>query len=77
MVDKTSGARAVEKLIQQFGCLPSVPEGEVIDAFTPAGLGRAINYEINRAKEYGFVKITLHMDLPDAAKLASYLQKGG
>lgn len=69
------GARAVEKMIQTYGCLPSIGEMTTITEFQAAELAQGLEAEINRAGDYGFTKITLHLDLPDAAKLAKYLRK--
>lgn len=76
MADKT-GARIVEKMMQQYGCLPSIDGGgQVIPAFERVNLATAIEQELSRAGDYGFTKITIHMDLPDAAKFARFLRGG-
>lgn len=76
MQDKTSGARAVEKMIQQYGCLPSVGEAtSTLSEFNPKRLGEEMEKLIAMSKDYGMTKLTLHMDLPDAAKLAAHLRK--
>lgn len=69
------GARVVEKLIQQYGCLPATGDGPVIARFDRNALAAAIECELSRASEYGFTKITLHMDLPDAALFAQFLRR--
>lgn len=68
------GARVVEKMIQTYGCLPSIGEMTTITEFQALELAQGLEAEINRSGDYGFTKITLHMDLPDAAKLAKYLR---
>jgi hypothetical protein len=70
-----AGADKVAQLINRFGCLPEAPDGPTLPKFQAKALGKAINHEIARAKEYGWSKITLHMDLPDAHLLAQYLLK--
>jgi hypothetical protein len=75
MMSQEGGARAVEKLIQTFGCLPSAPDGPIIARFDPRALAAAIECEMQRGAEYGWSKITLHMDMPDALMLAKYLRK--
>mgnify|MGYP003423115649 FL=1 len=75
LMDQKQGARVVEKMMQQYGCLPSVGEVTTVAHFNALELAQAIEAEINRASEYGFTKITLHMDLPDAVLLARTLRK--
>lgn len=74
-MDQKQGARVVEKMMQQYGCLPSIGETATVAHFDPLELSQAIEAEINRAGDYGFTKITLHMDLPDAVLLARTLRK--
>lgn len=69
------GARIVEKLIQQYGCLPATGDGPVISRFDRNAIAAGIECELSRASDYGFTKITLHMDLPDAALLAKFLRR--
>lgn len=69
------GARAVEKMMQTFGCLPTAPDGPIIERFNPHDLAAALERELERGAEYGWSKITLHMDVPDALMLAKYLRK--
>jgi hypothetical protein len=71
-----AGALAVERMMQKYGCLPSAPDGPAVEHFTPLAVAQAIEHELNRASEYGFTKVTLHMDLIDAALLARELRKG-
>jgi len=70
-----AGAEAIEKLIQRFGCLPSAGDGPIVARFDPEALAAAIETEIRRAHEYGWSKITLHMDIPDAALLSNCLRR--
>jgi hypothetical protein len=74
-MNNQAGKRIVEGLMQQYGCLPSLSERQTIEQFNCNRLADAIEAEVNRAKEYGFTKITLHMDIPDAAKLAAALRR--
>lgn len=75
MTNQNGGAARVEKLISTFGCLPTIGETTTVEHFRPEELAAGIETEINRAHGYGFTKITLHMDLPDAAALAKHLRK--
>jgi hypothetical protein len=61
-------------IMEKFGCLPSAPDGPVIDSFTPTGLAHALESEIERSKIYGWNKITIHMDLIDAIRLLEFLR---
>ena len=70
-----AGARVVEGLIAKYGCLPSVGDGPVLERFDAKGLSEALSTEIQRAGEYGWSKITLHMDVPDASALAKFLRE--
>lgn len=72
---KPDGARIVEKMLSQYGCLPATGDGPVIARFDRMALAAAIECELNRASEYSFTKVTLHMDLPDAALLAQFLRR--
>lgn len=74
-MDQKQGARIVEKMMQQYGCLPAIGENATLSQFNARELAQAIESEINRSGEYGFTKITLHMDLPDAAQLAKFLRR--
>jgi hypothetical protein len=74
-MNQQAGARQVEKMMQQFGCLPSIGESSVVQQFNTKELALALETEINRSVDYGFTKITLHMDLPDAVLLAKELRK--
>lgn len=69
------GARQVERLIHTYGCLPATGDGQVLPEFTPQTLAEAIEREIQHANEYGWSKLTLHFDIPDAALLAQHLRK--
>ena len=74
-MNQQGGARAVEKLMQQFGCLPSAPDGPIVSTFDPVVLANAVEQEVRRSKEYGWSKVTLHMDLPDAELLVRALRR--
>jgi hypothetical protein len=75
LMDNKSGARIVEGMMQKYGCLPSLAEFQTIEEFNCLRVAEAIEAEAARAGEYGFTKITLHMDIPDAVKLATALRK--
>ena len=74
-MDNQSGARVVDGLIQKYGCLPTLPDGPVLSEFSADKLADAIMQEVERGGNYGFTKITIHLDLPDAVKLAQYLRR--
>jgi len=69
------GARAVEKLIQTYGCLPATGDGPILPAFDAKALAHAIEQAIAQSADYGWTKVTLHMDLPDARQLAHFLRR--
>lgn len=60
---------AVEKLIQQFGCLPSLVDGQKIPGYERVAFITALDAAITTAHEFGQPKLTIHLDLPDAARL--------
>jgi hypothetical protein len=66
--------RQLAKLLDQFGCVPDAPDGQVLPAFSPQLLAQAIENEIKRCHIYGWNKITVHMDLKDAIELMNYLK---
>lgn len=74
-MNQEGGARAVEKMMSQYGCLPSAPDGPIVAEFNPKALAKAIEQEVKRCHDYGWPKITLHMDVSDAAKLAHFLRR--
>ena len=69
------GARAVQRLIKTYGCLPDAADGPIVPRFTPKAVAHGIEQEIVRAGDYGWSKITLHMDIPDALELAKFLRR--
>jgi len=69
------GARAIEKLIQTYGCLPHTGDGPILPCFQPKAVAKGIEDEVRRAGDYGWSKITIHLDIPDALKLAEFLRK--
>ena len=73
-MNNQGGARVVEGLIQKYGCLPNTGDGPIIASFAPKVLAKGIEDEVRRADDYGWSKITLHMDIPDAIKLAHFLR---
>lgn len=74
-MNQEGGKRIVEKLIQTYGCLPSATDGPIVPQFDPIALEQAIMQEVKRAGEYGWSKITIHMDIPDAVLLANFLKR--
>jgi hypothetical protein len=75
LMNQEAGRLAIEKIMQTYGCLPSAGDGPVLSAFDSTLLADALDSEVNRARDYGWSKITIHLDIPDAAKLAAHLRK--
>lgn len=68
----------IVKAIRQAGgvaLLPDVPDGPILKVFDPKALAAAIRHELIRSEITGWQKISLHMDLDDAAALMRYLEK--
>jgi len=74
-MNQEGGRRTIEKLIRTYGCIPDAGDGPILPNFTPKAVAKGIESEIVRAGEYGWSKITLHMDIPDALKLAQFLRR--
>jgi len=68
------GRHRVERLLAEFGCIPPAPDGPLLKTWDKRALAEAILSEIRRAKQFGWTKITLHMDLRDAKRLAEALR---
>ena len=45
-----------------------------MESWSPAALAWQIEQEVEAARQRGYAKLTLHMDLPDALKLAASLR---
>jgi hypothetical protein len=75
VVSQEAGKRRIAQLIQTYGCLPDAPDGPRLERFDAEALATAIDQEIARSIEYGWSKLTIHMDIPDARLLASYLRR--
>lgn len=71
---QAAGKAALNKMIDVFGCIPAAPDGQSIDAFNPRLLADAIAAEVDRSRSYGWSKLTIHMDIPDAVKLMQFLK---
>jgi hypothetical protein len=71
-IEKIKVARALKKY---DGVLPDAPTGPIIEKFDPVRLAEGIEQEIARCRIYGWQKITMHMDIIDAAKLAHVLRR--
>lgn len=54
--------------------LPDAPDGPLLATFEPHAVGAAIEQEIIRARANGWPRISIHMDLADAAALAHVLK---
>jgi hypothetical protein len=72
-----AGKARVQRILDQFGCLPSISRDctEDLPGFNSLALAESLERMIARSRDYGHTKITLHMDLPDAARLAEALRK--
>lgn len=57
-------------------CLPPA-DGPKLDRWHPRTLAEALDAEIARCAVEGWPKISLHMDVRDAMKLAQFLRKAG
>ena len=64
----------VENLMAKYGCLGGAPDGPMIEHFDPIALAQGLEQEVQRAALVGWQKITLHMDVADALKLARKLR---
>jgi hypothetical protein len=73
-MDQLAGKRIVEQLLAKYGCLPSGPDGQIIEEFSPSAFAEALEQELNRCALYGWPKITIHMDVPDARLLLQYFR---
>lgn len=70
----SQGKARVQKIIDTFGCLPSVTTMTTLPKFSPLELAQGLEQNINEAGDYGHTKITIHLDLPDAHALAQFLR---
>lgn len=72
------GKRWVQRMLDTHGCIPALSDGATtITTFNAAQLGVALEQEINKAAQFGFSKLTLHLDIPDAVQLARFLREKG
>lgn len=67
--------RIAEEWTESGGKLKKAPNGPIIPEFAPIPLAQALEQEIRRAHLYGWPKISLHMDILDAAMLAAFLRR--
>ena len=67
--------QVIAALDKHGGVLPPAPTGPIVEAFDTASLAAAIDSEIERSKLYGWTKLSLHFDLPDAAEFARWLRR--
>ena len=74
LMDQIAGKRIVEQLLAKYGCLPSGPDGPIIAEFSPSAFAEALEQELDRCALYGWPKITIHMDAPDARLLLQYFR---
>ena len=69
-----AGSAAIHRIIDRFGCLPSITPMTTLPRFSPLELAQGIEANLNEAGDYGHTKITLHLDLLDAKALAQFLR---
>ena len=55
-------------------CLPDYPTGPVLPKFDPLALAQALEHEVNRSGILRHTKISIHMNIEDAAVLATALR---
>lgn len=70
--------RAVLEAIKRHGGLhnlPPAPDGPIVPEFDARKLAEAIEHEIARAHAVGWTRISLHMDLMNAIRLAQALRR--
>jgi hypothetical protein len=77
ITQQEAGRLRVAHLLSTYGCIPPAPDGPIVSEFNPRELARALEHELCRAKLTGWSKITLHMDIEDAVKLAKFLRAKG
>lgn len=65
----------MHRILDRFGCLPSIAPMTTLPQFSPLELAQGIEANLNEAGDYGHTKITLHLDLPDAKALAQFLRR--
>ena len=66
----------VERMFESKGILPGLPEGPIVPRFHAQQLAAAIEHELNRADFMGLTRVSISMDLIDAAELMKFLRKG-
>lgn len=71
-----ASARGAEEAIRRAGGVGKLPiiDGPHIEKFDPKMLAKALEQEIQRCGEFGWSKVSLHMDVQDAFKLAKFLR---
>lgn len=72
-LEKEAVARAFKR---HGGVLPDAPDGPILPGFDPRALAEAICEEIERCGLMGWPRISLHMDVLDAAQLMQFLRRG-
>jgi hypothetical protein len=55
--------------------LQAAPDSPILPRFDPRALAAALECEIGRANICGFTKMSIHMDIIDAAQLVKFLRK--
>lgn len=69
--------QGVEAALRRHGGVHNLPivDGPIIPKFDPYYLAEALDQEIARSIEVGWPKISLHMDLLDAKRMALFLRE--
>ena len=66
---------AVARAFKQHGSgLPDAPTSPILERFVPEQLAWAIEQELEHAALIGWTKISIHLDLLEAALLARFLR---
>ena len=65
----------VEKMLEQGGILPGLPDGPRLARFNAAELAAAIEKELDRCKWIGWTKLTITLDVEDAHALLRFLKR--
>jgi hypothetical protein len=67
---------ALQRSLKKAGGAEFLPEvsGPVLERFDAKHLAAAIESELERAATFGWPKISLHMDVVDAMRLAKFLK---
>jgi len=74
-MDSAAGVIAAIRRHGGLAKLPDAPSGPFVESFDARLLADAIDQELARCAQLGWTKITMHMDVADAMRLASFLRR--